>query len=70
MTPNHEMYQWDELDLEFIHDVKHQVQEKVGREAERAMNASDFYNRLQEDPVYVYHFDEKYWADYVVTFLQ
>lgn len=64
------MHQWDELDIEFIHDVTNEVRERVGDRAELAMNTSDFYNRLQEDPVYVYHFDEKYWAEYVVKYIQ
>lgn len=56
----------DELDIEFVFCVRDELQKTIGGKAAEAISVSGFLNRLHENSTYVHHFDEKYWADYVL----
>lgn len=60
-------YSFDELDIEFIFYVRDELEKRIGNQATEAIIISGFLNRLQEDPVYVHHYDENYWADYILA---
>lgn len=62
-----EKYLFDELDLELIGYIRDEVQKLIGSKASEAITSSGLYTLLQEDPIYVHHFDEKYWANFVLT---
>lgn len=63
---NFEKFSFDELDIELVFYVRDELQKTIGHKATEAISVSGFLNRLHEDPIYVHHFDEKYWADYVL----
>lgn len=43
---------------------------KLGGDADDALMTSSFLNRLQDDPIYVHHFDEDYWVKHIVRRFQ
>lgn len=61
-----EKYLFDDLDIELIGYIREEVQKSLGSKASEAITISGLYTLLQEDPIYVHHFDEKYWADFVI----
>ena len=64
---NLDKYTFDELDLEFILYVKDELEKRIGNEAIPVLLGSDFFDRLKQAPLYVHHYDEMYWADYVLS---
>lgn len=63
---NFEKYSLDELDLEFLMYVQAELFKSIGSDAVNAIISSGLLERLQQDPIYVHHFDEQYWAEYVL----
>ena len=61
-----EKYSLDDLDIELIGYIREEVQKSIGSKASEAITISGLYKLLQEDPIYVHHFDEKYWASFVL----
>lgn len=59
-------YTLHELDLKLVFLIRDELKEVLGNQADNAILKSGFLNRLQDDPVYVHHFDEEYWANYIV----
>lgn len=64
---NFEKYKFDELDIELIFYIRDELNKRIGNQATEAIMSSGFLNRLQDDPLYVHHFDENYWADYILS---
>jgi hypothetical protein len=64
---NFDKYSFDELDIELIFYIHDELKKRIGDQATEAIIVSGFLNRLQEDPVYVHHYDEEYWADYILS---
>ncbi|MCR2823787.1 hypothetical protein [Lederbergia panacisoli] len=64
-----EKYSFDELDIEFLSYVLDELEKRIGDKAQahEVISCSGFLKQLQEDPMYVHHFDEKYWADYILS---
>ncbi|MEK4949273.1 hypothetical protein NST12_02665 [Bacillus sp. FSL W8-1127] len=60
-------YSFDELDIELIFYIHEELKKRIGDQATEAIIVSGFLNRLQKDPVYVHHYDEEYWADYILS---
>ncbi|OIJ14086.1 hypothetical protein BKP35_07750 [Anaerobacillus arseniciselenatis] len=56
-------YNFDEMDMEFILDVQFELEKHFGKDASTILVQSDFLKRLADDPMYVHHYDETYWAD-------
>ena len=63
---NFEKYSFDQLDIEFLMYVQNELSKKLGTKAVEAISTSGLLERLQENPMYVHHFDEQYWAEYVL----
>lgn len=59
-------YTLHELDLKFVFLIRDELKKILGNQADEAIMKSGFLKRLQEDPVYVHHFDEEYWVGYIV----
>ncbi|MCA1021526.1 hypothetical protein [Halobacillus litoralis] len=57
-------YNFDALDLHFILDVQREVLNKNKEVSDSTFNW--FFQRLENDPKYVYHYDEKYWATVLI----
>ncbi|KAB8138020.1 hypothetical protein F9U64_06745 [Gracilibacillus oryzae] len=55
-------YNLDELDLDLILEITEELKRYFGNEARYILLESSFIRRLEENPEYVHHFDEKYWA--------
>jgi hypothetical protein len=55
----------DKLDLEFIMGVQDHLERSFNKKATEILLNSSFLDRLKEDPVYVYHYDEHYWAQVI-----
>ncbi|SOB90448.1 hypothetical protein SAMN05880501_101162 [Ureibacillus xyleni] len=64
---NFDKYSFDELDIELIFYIRDELEKRIGSQSIEAIIVSGFLNRLQDDPVYVHHYDEKYWADYILS---
>lgn len=61
-----EQVRWSDIDLDFIEGVKNALRRKMnGVGYEEKFQASDFLVRFKEEPLYIYHFDEVYWAEYI-----
>ncbi|WP_407272721.1 hypothetical protein [Radiobacillus sp. PE A8.2] len=56
-------YNFDDMDMEFILDVQFELEKHFGKYASTILVQSDFLKRLAEDPMYVHHYDEAYWAN-------
>lgn len=56
-------YNFDEMDMEFILDVQFELEKHFKKNASTILVQSDFLKRLAEDPMYVHHYDELYWAE-------
>lgn len=56
---------FDKLDLEFILGVQDCLEQYFNDQATEILLNSTFLTRLTEDPGYVYHYDEQYWADVI-----
>lgn len=59
-------YTLHELDLKLVFLIRDELKLVLGKQADEALIKSGFLKRLQEDPVYVHHFDEEYWVEYIV----
>lgn len=56
----------DELDLEFLQGVQRELEHHYDEmTAMEMLSASSLIDRLKEDPEYVHHYDEAYWAQFV-----
>lgn len=64
---NFKKYEFDELDLELIFCIHEELKKRNENQATEAIMDSGFLKRLQEDPIYVHHYDEGYWADYILS---
>ncbi|WP_243292350.1 hypothetical protein [Bacillus sp. FJAT-47783] len=58
-------YKFDELDLEFLMDIQRVLERYYKEEASSILSQSSLLKRLSDDPIYVHHYDEEYWARYV-----
>lgn len=69
---NFEQYKFDELDLELIFYVRDELMRKLENQAKvnEALRTSGFLNLLEEEPIYVHHFDVRYWADHILSGFQ
>lgn len=69
---NFEQYKFDELDLELIFYVRDELMKRLGNQAKvnEALRTSGFLKLLVEEPIYVHHFDERYWADHILNEFQ
>jgi hypothetical protein len=56
---------YDDLDIEFIMGVFNHLECYFQGNAKEVLLASSFLNRLKENPDYVYHYDEHYWANFI-----
>lgn len=56
------LHMLDDLDLEFIMEVQDELELVYGKRASEVLLESSFLDRIKEDPEYVYHHDEHYWA--------
>lgn len=65
-------YQFDELDLELIFYVRDELIRKLEDQAKvnEALLKSGFLDLLVEEPIYVHHFDERYWANHILSGFQ
>lgn len=63
-------YTLNELDLELVFLIRDELKVKLGDDADQALMTSGFLKRLQEDPIYVHHFDEDYWVERIVRRFQ
>lgn len=59
-------YTLNELDLELVFLIRDELKKVLGDQADDALMTSGFLDRLQEDPIYVHHFDEDYWVNHIV----
>ena len=56
----------DELDLDFLQGVQRELEHHFDEmTALEILSASSLIDRLKEDPEYVHHYDEAYWANFV-----
>ncbi|MCM3454596.1 hypothetical protein M3685_11650 [Heyndrickxia oleronia] len=62
---NKSKYQFDELDIQFLEYVQIILERYYKDEAPSVLAKSSLLKRLSEDPNYVHHYDEEYWAKYV-----
>lgn len=62
---NKSKYKFDELDIQFLGYVQIILGSYYKDEAPSVLAKSSLLKRLSEDPNYVHHYDEEYWADYV-----
>lgn len=52
--------------MEFLQGVQRELENYFDEmTAIEMLSASSLIDRLKEDPEYVHHFDETYWADFV-----
>lgn len=70
MNWNDYMFNELDLDLELVFLIRDELKLKLGDDADDALMTSSFLNRLQEDPIYVHHFDEDYWVKHIVRRFQ
>ncbi|OZI13469.1 hypothetical protein CEW92_01145 [Bacillaceae bacterium SAS-127] len=63
-------YTFNELDLELVFLIRDELKKSLGDQADEALMTSGFLDRLQEDPIYVHHFDEDYWVSHIVKRFQ
>lgn len=63
-------YKLNELDLQLLFLIRDELKVVLGSDADKAIKASEFLNHLQEDPIFVHHFDVAYWVDYIVERFQ
>ncbi|WP_068674725.1 hypothetical protein [Oceanobacillus sp. Castelsardo] len=62
---NYSKFQFDELDIQFLGYVQIVLERYYKDEAPSVLAKSSLLKRLSEDPIYVHHYDEEYWAEYV-----
>ena len=63
-------YKLHELDLKLVFLIRDELKSILGRQADEALMKSGFLELLQEDPIYVHHFDEDYWVERIVKGFQ
>lgn len=63
-------YTLNELDIELVFLIRDELKVKLGEDADEALMTSGFLKRLQEDPIYVHHFDEDYWVSHIIRRFQ
>ncbi|MFJ7663261.1 hypothetical protein ACIQXW_12715 [Lysinibacillus sp. NPDC097162] len=63
-------YTFNELDLELVFLIRDELKIVLGEQADEALTTSGFLHRLQEDPIYVHHFDEDYWVSHIIKRFQ
>jgi len=59
-------YTFNELDLELVFLIRDELKKVLGEKADEALMTSGFLHRLQENPIYVHHFDEDYWVSHII----
>lgn len=57
---------WSREDQAYIDEVTRLVERQARDKSEQLLQTTDFFDRLYEDPLYIYHFEPEYWADYVL----
>lgn len=57
-------YNFDVVDLRFILNIQNEILNKGFVVSDKAFEW--FFNRLEDDPQYVYHYDEEYWATVLI----
>lgn len=50
-------------DLELILEIQNVLREQYGEKASEMMVKSDFFDMLEKNREYVYHYDTFYWAE-------
>ena len=63
-------YKLHELDLKLVFLIRDKLKNILGKQADEALMKSGFLDLLQEDPIYVHHFDEDYWVERIVEGFQ
>lgn len=63
-------YKLNELDLQLLFLIRDELKVVLGSDADKAIKASEFLKHLQENPIFVHHFDVAYWVDYIVERFQ
>lgn len=63
-------YKLHELDLKLVFLIRDKLKNILGKQADEALMKSGFLDLLQEDPIYVHHFDEDYWVEQIIEGFQ
>ncbi|MEK4023651.1 hypothetical protein [Sporosarcina sp. FSL W7-1283] len=58
-------FEFDELDLELVFYIRDELEKLLGNKATEVLMKSTLLPLLQSDPLYVHHYDEKYWAEQI-----